>query len=193
MFTAATDAFAEANVGVSIDETFARFAPVMTRAQAAGLWVRGYISVAFGCPYAGAVDSAAVAQVAERLIAISCDEICLADTIGVASPAAVRETVRSLRPAIALDRLALHFHDTAGTALENVDAALDEGIRIFDAAAGGLGGCPFAPGAPGNLATERLIERLDRSGLSTGVDGAGVAQAVAILAPHVASHESRVV
>lgn len=181
LFTAATEAFANANVGTTIDGTFERFAPVVARARGAGCWVRGYVSVAFGCPYAGDVPPADAVRVAERLFAIGCDEVALADTIGSATPALVSTVLDEAANPLPAERLALHFHDTAGTALENVAAGLAAGIRTFDASAGGLGGCPFAPGAPGNLATETLLDALHADGWSTGVDAAKVRAAVADL------------
>jgi isopropylmalate/homocitrate/citramalate synthase len=183
LFTAATEAFANANVGTTIAGTFERFAPVAIAARQRGIWVRGYVSVAFGCPYAGAVEPRAVVDVAGRLLALGCDEICLADTIGSGHPMLVAEVLRAASDALPVDRLALHFHDTGGLALANVDVGLDYGIRVVDAAAGGLGGCPFAPGAPGNLATESLVRHLEDRGLRTGVDAGAVAEAVALLAP----------
>lgn len=185
LFTSATDPFAAANVGTSIDGTFERFAPVVSAAREHGLWLRGYISVAFGCPYSGAVPTAAVISVAERLLAIGCDEICLADTIGTANPDAVSDTLVATRQSVPIDMLALHFHDTSGMAIANVEEALDHGVRIFDSAAGGLGGCPFAPGAPGNLGTERLVGRLEELGLRTRVDQDAVSEAVGLLRPYV--------
>src|SRR5215208_5267983 len=175
LFTSATEAFAQANVGTSIDGTFERFQPVVTDARQRGVWIRGYVSVAFGCPYSGTVDTRAVVSVAERLLELGCDEVCLADTIGTATPDSVRETLQTARPTIPIDRLALHFHDTSGSALANVERALDLGVRIFDSAAGGLGGCPFAPGAPGNLGTEQLIGRMEALGVRTGVEPDAVA------------------
>jgi isopropylmalate/homocitrate/citramalate synthase len=187
LFTAATDAFAEANVGASIDETFARFRPVVERARAEGVWVRGYVSVAFGCPYAGTVAPPAAIAVAERLFALGCDEVSLADTIGVAAADGVTNLLAEAVGALPVERLALHFHDTGGHALENVAAGLEGGVRIFDSAAGGLGGCPFAPGAPGNLATEALVADLHRRGYETGVDAAAVGAALDVL-PFVPDH-----
>jgi hydroxymethylglutaryl-CoA lyase len=185
LFTAATEAFAEANVGTSISGTFERFTPVVHVARDHGIWIRGYVSVAFGCPYAGPVAPAAVAMVAERLLALGCDEICLADTIGVADPSSVQATIAAVRSSVPLEQLALHFHDTQGHAIANVAAGLEEGVRIFDAAAGGLGGCPFALGAPGNVDTEALVRYLELAGLRTGVDLGGVAEALRVVAPTV--------
>jgi hydroxymethylglutaryl-CoA lyase len=185
LFTAATEEFANANVGTTIDGTFERFLPVVEVAREQGIWIRGYVSVSFGCPYAGKVTPEAVATVAQRLLDLGCDEICLADTIGVAQPDEVRHTVTATLAAIPVEILALHMHDSSGTAIANIETGLDLGIRIFDAAAGGLGGCPFAPGAPGNLATEKLLSRLEELGLRTGVDLAGVREAVALLQQYV--------
>jgi len=126
-----------------------------------------------------------VVPVAERLLELGCEEICLADTIGTATPDAVKATVSVAQQSLPPDRLALHFHDTSNTALANVTAALDHGVRIFDSAAGGLGGCPFAPGAPGNLATQKLVARLEELGLRTGVDLEAVLTAVSVIAPYI--------
>ena len=185
VFTSATDAFAQANVGTSIDGTFERFEPVVLGAHQRGLWVRGYVSVAFGCPYSGAVEPRAAISVAKRLLELGCDEVCLADTIGSATPDSVRQALGAARAAIPIDRLALHFHDTAGTALANINEALDFGIRTFDSAAGGLGGCPFAPGAPGNLATEQLVGRIEALGLRTGTQLHAVSAALDIVRPYI--------
>ena len=178
LFTAATEAFAQANVGTSIDGTFARFAPVLEQARDADMWVRGYVSVAFGCPYAGVVDPDAVASVAERLWEAGCDEVAIADTIGSAEPDQVATVTARVAEVVPMEHLAMHFHDTNGRALANVDAALAGGIRIFDSSAGGLGGCPFAPGAPGNLASEALVAHLEQLGYETGIDRDLLASAV---------------
>lgn len=185
LFAAATEAFSSANVGASIAETFERFEPVAAEARRRGMWVRGYVSVAFGCPYSGDVEPAAVSNVAERLMALGCDEICLADTIGIGTPPSTARVLQAVLPSVPIDRLALHFHDTSGNALANIDEALSAGVRVFDAAAGGLGGCPFAPGAPGNLATERLVAHLECHGLRTGVSSQGVRAAFTVLTPHL--------
>ncbi len=183
LFTAATEAFCQANIRCSIDESFARFAPVVTRALAARIPVRGYVSVAFACPYAGAVDPAAAVAAGKRLLDLGCDEVCYADTIGVATPDDVRALLASSREVVSLERTALHFHDTRGNAIPCIDAGIAAGIRVFDAAAGGLGGCPFAPGAPGNVATEAVVRHLHARGYSTGVDADAVAAAVAAIRP----------
>ena len=183
VFTAASETFNRKNINASIDESFARFAPVLARARSAGLRVRGYVSCGFGCPYEGPVAPAAVARVSARLVEIGCDEVSVGDTIGIGVPtqvpAVVRETVAA---GVRLDRLALHFHDTRGTALANVAEGLREGVRIFDSSAGGLGGCPYAPGAAGNVATEDLLFLLEGMGYDTGVDLAAVAAASRALA-----------
>ena len=185
LFTAATDEFAQANVGTTISGTFERFAPVIKRAKSESVWVRGYVSVAFGCPYAGPVSAGAVTAVTEQLLAAGCDEICLADTIGSGTPSGVNATLDAVSTSLPLSELALHFHDTTGNALRNVDVALGRGVRIFDSAAGGLGGCPFAPGAPGNLATESLLQFLHQAGLRTGVNLQAVGHATDLLRGYV--------
>ena len=179
VFTAASEAFTQANIGMSIEGSLAAFTPVLERAGAAGWWRRGYVSTAFGCPYSGDVATEAVVDVSVALVELGCDEVSIGDTIGVAHPDDVRRVVSALLERIPADRLALHLHDTYGRALENVEAGLELGIRTFDASAGGTGGCPYAPGAPGNLATEALVELLDRLGYEHGVDAAAVARAAA--------------
>ena len=171
VFTAASEAFTAHNINMTIAESIDAFRPVIERARERGWWTRGYVSTAFGCPYQGAVDEGAVVDVAHRLLELGVDELSIGDTIGVAVPADVRRVVGALTAAgIATDRLAMHFHDTRGTALANVSTALELGVRCFDASTGGTGGCPYAPGAAGNLATEDLVYLLDREGLAHGVD-----------------------
>jgi hydroxymethylglutaryl-CoA lyase len=179
VFTAASEAFTQHNIGMSIEGSLAAFAPVLERAAAARWWRRGYVSTAFGCPYSGDVATEAVVDVSVALVDLGCDEISIGDTIGVAHPDDVRRVVGALLARIPAERLALHLHDTYGRALENVEAGLELGIRIFDASAGGTGGCPYAPGAPGNLATESLVGLLDRLGYEHGVDAEGVVRAAA--------------
>ncbi len=175
LFTAASEPFVQHNIGMSIAESMTAFAPVMAQVRERGLWSRGYVSTAFGCPYQGAVAEAAVVGVAQELVQLGVDEVSIGDTIGVAGPADVRRVVGALLNArIPAPRLAMHFHDTRGTALANVTTALEMGIRTFDSSSGGTGGCPYAPGAAGNLATEDLVYLLDREGLSHGVDLDGV-------------------
>ncbi|MDQ3344792.1 MAG: hydroxymethylglutaryl-CoA lyase [Chloroflexota bacterium] len=182
VFTAASEPFTRANINMTIAESIDAFRPVLARARERGWWTRGYVSTAFGCPYQGDVGEAAVVGVALQLLELGVEELSIGDTIGVAGPADVRRVVGALLGAgIDAERLAMHFHDTRGTALADVSAALDLGIRCFDASTGGTGGCPYAPGAAGNLATEDLVYMLDREGLSHGVD----LDAVLVAARHV--------
>jgi hydroxymethylglutaryl-CoA lyase len=175
VFTAATDGFSRANVNASVEESLARLRPVVRDAKAAGMTVRGYVSTAFGCPYDGPVQSSAPARVARTLLDAGCDEVSLGDTIGVAVPADVDEVLEAAdRTGVPRGKIALHLHDTFGTALANVVAGLRGGVSVFDSSAGGLGGCPFAPGAAGNLATEDLLYLLDGLGIETGVRLEGV-------------------
>ena len=169
VFTAATDAFTQANIGMSIDESLAAFQPVLARAGELGWWRRGYVSTAFGCPYTGRVEPLRAVEVALRLRDLGVDEVCFGDTIGVAVPGQVAAlTGLAVEAGLAQDSVAYHFHDTRGTALANVAAGLDAGVRCFDSSTGGTGGCPYAPGAAGNLATEDLVYFLDASGWQTG-------------------------
>jgi isopropylmalate/homocitrate/citramalate synthase len=169
VFTAASETFNKKNTNATIDESFDRFQEFVPRAKRAGLWVRGYISTCFGCPYEGRVAPEAVVRVATRLVDLGCDEVSVGDTIGVAVPTQVAEVIGRLQAALPSARLAVHFHDTRGTALANVLAALQEGIATVDSSAGGLGGCPYAPGASGNLATEDLLYMIHGMGIETGV------------------------
>jgi hydroxymethylglutaryl-CoA lyase len=170
IFGSASEGFSRANINASIAESLARFAPVAEAARGEGLPVRGYISCVCECPYDGAVDPAQVARVAAELDAMGCYEISLGDTVGRATPAQVDAMLDAVLEVIAPDRLAGHFHDTSGMALDNIEAALARGLRVFDAAVGGLGGCPYAPGAAGNVATEAVHARLADLGLDTGLD-----------------------
>jgi hydroxymethylglutaryl-CoA lyase len=158
------------NVNKSVADTFAAFAEVIPAARRAGLEVRGYVSTVFGCPYEGAVDAGRAAEVALRLLELGCEQVSLGDTIGVGTPLQVRAVLRRLLPAVPAAQLALHLHDTRGTALANALAGLEEGITTFDTAVGGMGGCPYAPGASGNLATEDLVYLLHGMGYETGID-----------------------
>jgi isopropylmalate/homocitrate/citramalate synthase len=183
VFTATTDAFTSANIGMTVEESLAAFAPVLARAGELGWWRRGYVSTAFGCPYTGRVEPARAVEVALRLLDLGVDEVCFGDTIGVGVPDQVATLSRLAAEAgIPLERVAYHFHDTRGTALANVAAGLDAGIRCFDASAGGTGGCPYAPGAAGNLATEDLVYYLDASGWESGVALGGVLAAARFIA-----------
>jgi len=170
VFTAASETFNRKNINASIAESIARFQPVVRRALDAGLRVRGYVSTCFGCPYEGRVELRAVQAVTRDLFALGLHEVSIGDTIGVGVPTQVPDVVGPLLEEFAGARLALHFHDTRGTALANVLAALQMGVHIFDSSAGGLGGCPYAPGATGNLATEDLVYMLHGMGIHTGVD-----------------------
>jgi isopropylmalate/homocitrate/citramalate synthase len=170
VFTATTDAFTEHNIGMTVTESLDAFAPVLERAGELGWWRRAYVSTAFGCPYTGRVDPAHALELAVELFELGADEVCFGDTIGVGVPDQVAELIRrAVEAELHLDRLAFHFHDTRGTALANVSAALTAGIRCFDASTGGTGGCPYAPGAAGNLATEDLVYLLDAEGWQHGV------------------------
>jgi hydroxymethylglutaryl-CoA lyase len=171
VFTAASEAFTKANINMTISESVDAFRPVAARARELGWWTRGYVSTAFGCPYQGTVGEAAVVAVALQLLELGIEEISIGDTIGVGAPRDVRRVVGALLDAgIPPGSLAMHFHDTRGTALANVATALELGIRAFDASTGGTGGCPYAPGAAGNLATEDLVYLLEREGMSHGVE-----------------------
>lgn len=170
VFTAASELFTKRNINMSIDESIDVFRDVVRNAKENNMWVRGYVSTAFGSPFGDEVTPEAVAEVSRKLIELGCDEISIGDTIGVGVPSQVDELVPLLLRDIPETKLALHFHDTRGTALANVYAALQHGIAVFDASSGGLGGCPYAPGATGNLGTEDLLYMLHRMGIETGVD-----------------------
>jgi hydroxymethylglutaryl-CoA lyase len=177
VFTAASETFSRRNTNASIDESFARFAEFLPEARQEGLRLRGYVSTCFACPFEGRVPPERVVEVARRLAEAGCDEVSIGDTIGVAVPTQSSDVFGRLREALPGVSLAAHFHDTRGTALANVLAALDEGVAVVDSAAGGLGGCPYAPGAAGNLATEDLVYMLEGMGIATGVDLEAVAAA----------------
>ena len=170
VFTAASETFARRNINATIAESLANFGPILAAARRDGVWVRGYISMAFGCPFEGAVPPEKVLGVATRLIDLGCDEISVGDTIGIATPREVEAVLTPLLRHIPADRLAVHYHDTRGTALANVLLSLQLGISVIDASSGGLGGCPFAPGAAGNLATEDLLYMLHGLGIETGIE-----------------------
>lgn len=180
VFAAATEGFSRANLNCSIAESLERFAPVMAAAKADGIPVRGYVSVVTDCPYDGPVAPAAVARVAAALLAMGCTEISLGDTIGQGRPETVAAMLRAVLQEVPAAQLAGHYHDTAGRALANIEASLDLGLRVFDAAVGGLGGCPYAPGAKGNVASELVAARLAELGHPTGLDMAVVEQAAAM-------------
>jgi isopropylmalate/homocitrate/citramalate synthase len=188
IFAASSESFSRKNINQGIAESLETYRSVCDRALTLGMRVRAYLSTAFGCPFEGDVDPRHVAEVAESLIGMGAFEVAVSDTIGVAHPGQVPRVVAAVAARVPLDRIALHFHDTRGTALANVLAALDLGITTFDSSAGGLGGCPYAPGATGNLATEDLLYMLHGLGIQTGIDLNAVIEASAALAPHV-GHE----
>lgn len=169
LFTAASETFNRHNIGMGIQESITAFKPVAARAIASGITVRGYISTCWVCPYEGPIGKEAVGSVAESLFGLGVDEVSIGDTIGAATPRDVESTGTYLAERFPVDRLAMHFHDTYGMAVANVYQSLQLGYWKFDSSAGGLGGCPYAPGASGNLATEDLVYLLDRLGVATGV------------------------
>jgi isopropylmalate/homocitrate/citramalate synthase len=182
VFTAASETFTQRNINTSIAGSLENFKLVVSLAREANIRVRGYISTAFGCPYEGAVAPEAVRRVAAALLEMGVAELSIGDTIGVATPDQVVAVTEILRPLLPMEQLAMHFHDTRGTALANVMTALQLGVSIFDSSAGGLGGCPYAPGASGNLATEDLLYLLRGLGIETGIDLEKVVAASAFLA-----------
>lgn len=185
VFAAASETFSRRNINQSIADSLQTYREVCARAAADGMRVRAYVSTAFGCPFEGAVPPARVAEVSAALVEMGAYEVSVSDTIGIAHPGQVPGVVGAVAERVPLDRIALHFHDTRGTALANVLAALDLGVSTFDASAGGLGGCPYAPGATGNLATEDLIYMLNGLGIETGVDLDALLEASAFFEPHV--------
>jgi hydroxymethylglutaryl-CoA lyase len=170
VFASASEGFSRANINCSIAESIERFKPVIARAKADSIKVRGYISCVLGCPFDGEVKPQAVVDVAKRLWNLDCYEISLGDTIGVGTPVKARQLLRAVAGAVPMANLAMHFHDTYGQALANLYAGMEEGARVVDSAAGGLGGCPYAPGATGNVATEDVVYMLEGMGIATGVD-----------------------
>jgi len=170
VFAAASESFSHANINCSIAESLERFKPVVARARADGIRVRGYVSCVLGCPYEGEIKPQAVADVAKALWRLGCYEISLGDTIGVGTPIKARAMLRAVGCDVPIAQLAMHFHDTYGQALANLYAGMEEGARVIDSAAGGLGGCPFAPGATGNVATEDVVYMLEGMGIATGID-----------------------
>jgi hydroxymethylglutaryl-CoA lyase len=177
VFAAASESFSRKNINQTIGASLDIYRTVCERALALGLRVRAYVSTAFGCPFEGVVPPARVAEVAADLIRMGVFEVAISDTIGIAHPGQVPRVIEAVARGVRMDQIALHFHDTRGTALANVLAALDLGVATFDSSCGGLGGCPYAPGAAGNLATEDLIYMLDGLGIETGVDLGAVLEA----------------
>jgi hydroxymethylglutaryl-CoA lyase len=182
VFTAASDAFTKHNIRMTIAESIVLYERMIPRALEAGLTVRGYISTSFVCPFEGDIDPQRVLEITKQLLEMGADAVAISDTIGAAAPNDIERVVGLLLEHVAGERLALHLHDTYGTALANVYAGLQLGITTFDASAGGLGGCPYAPGAAGNLATEDLVYLLDRLGIETGVDLGAIFRASRIIA-----------
>jgi hydroxymethylglutaryl-CoA lyase len=170
VFASASEGFSRANINCSVAESILRFKPVLARAKADGVKVRGYVSCVLGCPFDGEVKPQAVADVAQKLWDLGCYEVSLGDTIGVGTPRKARQLLRAVAGSVPITNLAMHFHDTYGQALANLYAGMEEGARVIDSAAGGLGGCPFAPGATGNVATEDVVYMLEGMGIATGVD-----------------------
>jgi hydroxymethylglutaryl-CoA lyase len=170
VFTAASEAFNRKNINASIDESIDRFLPVLERARADGVSVRGYVSTVLGCPYQGEVPVSDVVRVAERLHALGCYEVSLGDTIGIGTPAKARAMLRAVSDAVPMSALAVHFHDTRGQALANILACLEEGVAVVDSSVAGTGGCPYAKGATGNVASEDVVYMLEGMGIATGID-----------------------
>ncbi len=170
VFAAASEGFSRANINCTVAESIERFKPVLLRAKADGIKVRGYISCVLGCPYDGEIKPQAVVDVAKILWDLGCYEISLGDTIGVGTPVKARQLLRAVAGTVPMQNLAMHFHDTYGQALANLYAGMEEGCRVIDSAAGGLGGCPYAPGATGNVATEDVVYMLEGMGIGMGVD-----------------------
>lgn len=186
VFAASSESFSRANINRSIEESLKDYTEVCAQARQAGLPVRGYLSTAFGCPFEGTVSTRTVAEISARLIDMGAYEVAVSDTIGIAHPGQVAPIIEAVTGSgVPLDRIALHFHDTRGTALANVLTALTHGVTTFDASAGGLGGCPYAPGASGNLATDDLIYMLDGLGVETGVSLDRLSDASAFIATRI--------
>ncbi|WP_120504739.1 hydroxymethylglutaryl-CoA lyase [Sulfitobacter mediterraneus] len=177
VFGSASEGFSQKNINASIAESLERFVPVLEEARHLDIPVRGYVSCVVECPYDGAVDPSAVAMVADKLFAMGCYEVSLGDTIGAGTPDSIAKMLLAVRDVVPVGRLAGHYHDTHGRAMANIDASLSMGVRVFDAAVGGLGGCPYAPGAAGNVATEAVNAHLTALGYETGLDQAVIEEA----------------
>jgi hydroxymethylglutaryl-CoA lyase len=177
VFASASEGFSKANINATIAESIERFIPILEAAKQIGLPVRGYVSCVSDCPFDGPTPPAKVAEVAQRLFDLGCYEISLGDTIGQGTPESIDAMLRAVRDVVPVEKLAGHYHDTAGRALANIDASLALGVRVFDAAVGGLGGCPYAPGAAGNVATEAVQAHLEARGYETGLDRAVLEEA----------------
>ena len=177
VFASASEGFSQKNINASIEEAFERFAPILEQARHVDMPVRGYVSCVVECPYDGAVAPSKVAEVADRLFSMGCYEVSLGDTIGAGTPDTIARMLLAVRDVVPVGRLAGHYHDTNGRAMDNIDASLSMGLRVFDAAVGGLGGCPYAPGAAGNVATEKVNAHLMALGYDTGLDQAVIEEA----------------
>jgi len=177
VFASASEGFSQKNINASIEEAFERFAPILEQARHVDMPVRGYVSCVVECPYDGAVAPSKVAEVADRLFSMGCYEVSLGDTIGAGTPDTIARMLLAVRDVVPVGRLAGHYHDTNGRAMDNIDASLSMGVRVFDAAVGGLGGCPYAPGAAGNVATEKVNAHLVALGYDTGLDQAVIEEA----------------
>lgn len=185
VFAAASESFSRKNINCSIAESLDRFAPVMERAKAAGVPVRGYVSCVLGCPYEGEITPAAVADVSRRLLDMGCYEISLGDTIGTGTPGKAQAMIAAVAGVVPLERIAVHFHDTYGQALANIFAALEMGVAVVDSSVAGLGGCPYAKGASGNVASEDVLYMLNGLGIGTGVDLDRLVAAGAFISGHL--------
>ncbi|MBL1240935.1 MAG: hydroxymethylglutaryl-CoA lyase [OCS116 cluster bacterium] len=174
IFTSASEGFCQANLNCTIEQSFERFAPLMQKAKSAGIKVRGYISNIIECPFDGVTDPAIVANLTKRLINIGCYEVSLGDTLGKGDKNSVKTLMQHVTKQVPAQQLAGHFHDTYGRALENIDVCLEFGLSVFDSSIGGIGGCPYAPGAKGNVATEQLVQHVESLGFKTGIDVASL-------------------
>jgi len=180
IFASASEGFSQKNINASIDEAFERFVPILEEARHVDIPVRGYVSCVIKCPYDGIVAPSKVAEVADRLFSMGCYEVSLGDTIGAGTPDTIARMLLAVRDVVPAGRLAGHYHDTNGRAIDNIDASLSLGVRVFDAAVGGLGGCPYAPGAAGNVATEKVNAHLAALGYRTGLDQELIEEAAAM-------------
>lgn len=185
VFVSSSETHNRKNLNRSIDESLDNIAAILDEVRGEGLWIRGYVSMVFGCPYEGDVPLTKVMTVVERLLELGVDQLSLGDTVGTGNPRMVSQRMTTMGREVPLDRVALHFHDTRGTALANIVAGLDAGVRIFDGAVGGLGGCPYAPGATGNVATEDLVQMLQGMGIETGVDLDALVDVAAFIEGHL--------
>ncbi|MBD66610.1 MAG: hydroxymethylglutaryl-CoA lyase [Halobacteriovoraceae bacterium] len=177
LFSATSDEFTKKNINCTVDESFERMAEVATQASQDGIKIRAYISTAFGCPYAGHMGSEKLIKVIEQFLKLGVYEISIGDTIGVATPKQVYQSILAIKSVVGLDKIAMHFHDTRGMALANILVSLDQGVRVFDSSSGGLGGCPYAKGATGNVATEEVLYLLNSLGLKTNIEEEKIFQA----------------